>query len=72
MGHSPIPSWDVRRAPDAFRFMRESRHVGKVVLIVPQPPVVGGTVLITGGTGGLGGVLARHLVCEGGCGGSCL
>ncbi|MFD5048702.1 type I polyketide synthase, partial [Streptomyces sp. NPDC058382] len=26
----------------------------------------GGTVLITGGTGGLGGVLARHLVVEGG------
>ncbi|MFI6367764.1 type I polyketide synthase, partial [Nocardia sp. NPDC050630] len=38
------------------------RHVGKIVLRVPRRPDPGGTVLITGGTGGLGALLARHLV----------
>ncbi len=60
--HLPLSHWDVRRAREAFRFMRESRHVGKIVLDIPQFLDPDGTVLITGGTGGLGGVLARHLV----------
>ncbi len=64
--HAPISRWDVRRAREAFRFMRESRHVGKIVLDIPQSFDLDGTVLVTGGTGGLGGVLARHLVS--GCG----
>jgi acyl transferase domain-containing protein/NADPH:quinone reductase-like Zn-dependent oxidoreductase/NADP-dependent 3-hydroxy acid dehydrogenase YdfG/acyl carrier protein len=58
----PLKVWDVRHAPDAFRFMREARHVGKNVLSVPQPIDPEGTALITGGTGVLGGFLARHLV----------
>ncbi|MFD4779138.1 SDR family NAD(P)-dependent oxidoreductase, partial [Streptomyces sp. NPDC058427] len=62
----PVRSWDVRRARDAFRFMSMARHVGKIVLTMPRVWSPGGTVLITGGTGGLGGVLARHLVVEGG------
>jgi NADPH:quinone reductase-like Zn-dependent oxidoreductase/acyl carrier protein len=59
---SPVRTWDVRRAPEALRFMSQGRHAGKLVLTVP--PAVGpdGTVLITGGTGGLGTLLARHLV----------
>ena len=61
LDHLPISTWDVRRAPDAFRFMRESRHVGKIVLRVPQPPDPHGTILITGATGGLGAVIAQHL-----------
>ena len=24
--------WDVRRAPEAFRFMSQARHIGKIVL----------------------------------------
>jgi acyl carrier protein len=60
----PISTWDVRRGAEAFRFLRESRHVGKIVLSVPQPLDPQGTVLITGGTGGLGALLARHLVLE--------
>ncbi|MFI6369258.1 type I polyketide synthase, partial [Nocardia sp. NPDC050630] len=40
------------------------RHVGKIVLRVPRRPDPGGTVLITGGTGGLGALVARHLVTE--------
>ncbi|MEV0041867.1 beta-ketoacyl reductase, partial [Streptomyces sp. NPDC050804] len=47
---------------DAFRFMSLARHVGKIVLTMPRAWDPEGTVLITGGTGGLGGVLARHLV----------
>ncbi|ARQ67527.1 hypothetical protein CAG99_00535 [Streptomyces marincola] len=58
----PITTWDVRRAPEAFRFMSQARHVGKIVLTIPQGPDPAGTVLITGGTGTLGSLLARHLV----------
>ncbi|MFI1052621.1 SDR family NAD(P)-dependent oxidoreductase [Streptomyces griseoruber] len=60
----PVTPWDVRRAPEAFRHMSQARHVGKVVLTVPAPLDPHGTVLVTGGTGGLGALLARHLVTE--------
>ncbi|MBF6209401.1 SDR family NAD(P)-dependent oxidoreductase, partial [Streptomyces gardneri] len=40
------------------------RHIGKNVLTVPTPLSPEGTVLITGGTGGLGALAARHLVTE--------
>ncbi|MFI1222601.1 MULTISPECIES: SDR family NAD(P)-dependent oxidoreductase [unclassified Streptomyces] len=59
--HAPIRAWDVRRGVEAFRFLREGRNTGKVVLTVPRPLDVDGTVLITGGTGGLGALFARHL-----------
>ena len=59
--HPPVRTWDVRRGADAFRFLREGRNVGKVVLTVPAPLDPHGTVLITGGTGGLGAVFAKHL-----------
>ncbi|MEV7420968.1 SDR family NAD(P)-dependent oxidoreductase, partial [Streptomyces sp. NPDC089919] len=62
--HSPIRSWDVRRGAEAFRFLREGRNVGKIVLTVPAPLDPEGTVLITGGTGGLGAEFAGHLVRE--------
>ncbi|MEV0322966.1 SDR family NAD(P)-dependent oxidoreductase, partial [Streptomyces sp. NPDC050659] len=57
----PTTAWDVRRAPEAFRFLSQARHVGKLVLTVPRPVDPEGTVLITGGTGTLGRALARHL-----------
>ncbi|SMC49258.1 type I polyketide synthase [Kibdelosporangium aridum] len=60
----PVRVWDVRQAVDAFRFMSQAKHVGKVVLSVPQALDLDGTVLITGGTGSLGGLVARHLVTE--------
>jgi polyketide synthase 12 len=51
----------VRRGREAFRFLREGRNTGKLVLTVPAPLDAEGTVLITGGTGGLGALFARHL-----------
>ncbi|MCL2733177.1 MAG: SDR family NAD(P)-dependent oxidoreductase, partial [Actinomycetia bacterium] len=57
----PVTAFDVRRAPAAFRYLSQARHVGKVVLTVPRPIDPDGTVLITGGTGTLGSLVARHL-----------
>ena len=65
----PVKAWDMRRAPEAFRFMSQARHTGKIVLsIADRRSTLEGTVLITGGTGGLGGLIARHLVVEHGVG----
>ncbi|MEU8784989.1 type I polyketide synthase, partial [Streptomyces sp. NPDC048637] len=60
----PVTAWDVRRAPEAFRYLSQARHIGKVVLTVPAPLDPQGTALVTGGTGGLGALVARHLVTE--------
>ena len=59
----PVRAWDVRRAPEAFRFMSQARHTGKIVLTIPpaRPRPAAGTVLVTGGTGTLGALVARHL-----------
>ena len=59
--HSQIATWDMRKAPQAFRFLREGRNVGKLVLSVPRAIDPERTVLLTGGTGGLGALVARHL-----------
>ncbi|MBW5484688.1 type I polyketide synthase [Streptomyces bambusae] len=60
----PVRAWDIRRAPDAFRFMSQAKHTGKIVLTVPQGWDPAGTVLVTGGTGTLGALVAKHLVTE--------
>ncbi|GAA5609374.1 type I polyketide synthase [Streptomyces platensis] len=60
----PLTTWDVRRAPDAFRYISQARQVGKVVLTIPPAPHPDGTVLITGASGTLAAVIARHLVAE--------
>jgi polyketide synthase 12 len=62
--HLPIRAWDVRNAPQAFRFLADGRNVGKVVLTVARPLDPEGTVLVTGGTGDLGARVARHLARE--------
>jgi polyketide synthase 12 len=52
----------VRDAAEAFRHLREGHNVGKVVLTVPRAVDPERTVLVTGGTGGLGALTARRLV----------
>ncbi|MFI5980679.1 type I polyketide synthase [Streptomyces sp. NPDC051555] len=60
----PVATWDIRRAPDAFRYVSQARHIGKVVLTVPAPlaGAGNGTALVSGATGTLGRLVARHLV----------
>ncbi|HEX4115380.1 MAG TPA: SDR family NAD(P)-dependent oxidoreductase, partial [Solirubrobacteraceae bacterium] len=60
----PVTSWNMRRASQAFRFMSQARHIGKNVLRSPARIDRCGTVLITGGTGQLGSLVATHLVRE--------
>ena len=64
LGPLPLVTWDVRRAEEAFRHLSQGRNVGKVVLSVPRPLDPAGTVLVTGASGALGGLVARHLVAE--------
>ncbi|MHC5907886.1 beta-ketoacyl synthase N-terminal-like domain-containing protein, partial [Streptomyces sp. S6] len=62
----PVRAWDVRRAREAFRFMSQAKHTGKLVLTIPSAPHTGpATALVTGGTGTLGALVARHLVDTG-------
>ncbi|MEV6359942.1 SDR family NAD(P)-dependent oxidoreductase [Nocardia asteroides] len=65
---SALTAWDLRRAPEAFRYLSQATGVGKNVLTVPTPLRPEGTVLITGGVGGLGAVAARHLITAHGVG----
>ncbi|MFI9161981.1 SDR family NAD(P)-dependent oxidoreductase [Kitasatospora aureofaciens] len=58
----PLTTWPLYRAPEAFRHLQQARHIGKVVLTMPARLDIPGTVLVTGGTGTLGGLVARHLV----------
>ncbi|SOR83525.1 Erythronolide synthase, modules 3 and 4 [Streptomyces chartreusis NRRL 3882] len=60
---TPLPrtEWDLARLPQALRHMSQARHTGKNVIRIPRPVNPHGTVLITGGTGTLGGLIARHL-----------
>jgi polyketide synthase 12 len=59
----PVTAFDVRRAPAALRYLSQARHIGKVVLTMPDAWAAG-TVLITGGTGMGGSALARHVVAN--------
>src|ERR1039458_1710820 len=57
----PVRAWDVRRGREAFRFMSQARHTGKLVLTIPPDPAAprpAGTVLVTGGAGVRGGLAA--------------
>ncbi|NUR60108.1 MAG: SDR family NAD(P)-dependent oxidoreductase, partial [Catenulispora sp.] len=60
----PITAFDVRHAGAALRTLSQARHTGKLVLTLPAPLNPDGTVLITGGTGTLGALTARHLVTD--------
>ncbi|MFA1538208.1 SDR family NAD(P)-dependent oxidoreductase [Actinomadura monticuli] len=57
----PVRAWPLGRAREAFRYMSQARHTGKLVLDVPPPANPDGTVIITGGTGTIGSAVAEHL-----------
>jgi polyketide synthase 12 len=61
----PLTVWDLADARQALRHLSQARHLGKNVLRVPTPVDPEGTVLITGGTGTLGGLVARDLAANG-------
>ncbi|WP_031525563.1 type I polyketide synthase [Streptomyces sp. NRRL F-5123] len=58
----PVTARRLGRIREAMRELTEARHTGKLVLDVPPPLDPEGTVLVTGGTGTLGGLVAEHLV----------
>ncbi|MFI5591759.1 SDR family NAD(P)-dependent oxidoreductase [Amycolatopsis sp. NPDC051758] len=60
----PVKAWPMQQARRALRFVREARQIGKVVLTLPEEIDPDRPVLVTGGTGTLGALLARHLVTE--------
>ncbi|WP_413100007.1 SDR family NAD(P)-dependent oxidoreductase [Streptomyces sp. Inha503] len=57
----PVTCFELAQAVAALRHLQAARHIGKVVVNVPAEWDPHGTVLVTGGTGTLGGELARHL-----------
>ncbi|QES45035.1 beta-ketoacyl synthase [Streptomyces venezuelae] len=58
----PVKAWPLGRAREAFRFMSQAKHTGKLVLDIPPSLDPDGTVLITGGTGVLAAAVAEHVV----------
>ena len=62
LSRCPPPATACCTPAQAFRDMSQARHTGKIVLIPPDGADPDGTVLITGGTGMLGGVFAEHLI----------
>ncbi|MDT0347771.1 polyketide synthase, partial [Streptomyces litchfieldiae] len=60
----PVAAHPIGRAPAVFRAMSQAKHIGKLVLTLPRPEVdvSSGWVLVSGGLGSLGGVVARWLV----------
>ncbi|MFT2020398.1 SDR family NAD(P)-dependent oxidoreductase [Streptomyces sp. 796.1] len=59
---APVTGWPLARARQALRHLSQAKHTGKLVLDVPAAVDPEGTVLITGGTGTLGALVAEHLV----------
>ena len=65
----PVACWDVRRAPEAFRYLSQARHPASRA---DHPGARrDGTVLVTGASGALGGLVARHLAASGPAGTWC-
>ncbi|MGY5060937.1 SDR family NAD(P)-dependent oxidoreductase, partial [Streptomyces sp. 900105755] len=60
---NPISVRDIRDAREVLSELSQDRHTGKTVLEMGDG-FGGGTVLVTGGTGGVGSLVARHLVAE--------
>jgi acyl transferase domain-containing protein/NADPH:quinone reductase-like Zn-dependent oxidoreductase len=66
----PLRRFDIVEAEQAFRFMAQARHIGKIVLdtvsLTRELPIVeNAAYLITGAFGGLGQHLARWFAAQG-------
>ncbi|GAB2855551.1 hypothetical protein GCM10022221_63860 [Actinocorallia aurea] len=57
-----VTAWDVARASTAVRHLGLARHTGKVAVRLPAPLDPEGVVVVTGGAGGIGRLVVRHLV----------
>jgi NADPH:quinone reductase-like Zn-dependent oxidoreductase len=66
---SPVTAFPATDVAEAFRYMAGARHVGKVVVTMPVadpvPVRADGTYVVTGGLGGIGRHVARHLIAGG-------
>ncbi|MEM9507577.1 MAG: aminotransferase class I/II-fold pyridoxal phosphate-dependent enzyme [Cyanobacteria bacterium P01_E01_bin.35] len=66
----PLPHkvFPIKQADNAFRYMAQAKHIGKVVISLPASNQIvksDGSYLITGGLGALGLQVANWLVAEG-------
>jgi acyl transferase domain-containing protein/7-keto-8-aminopelargonate synthetase-like enzyme/acyl carrier protein len=63
----PVTAYPIEDAAEAYRFMQQTRHIGKVVLTMGESSAVRGdaSYLVTGGLGGLGLKVAESLVSAG-------
>ena len=68
----PVKVFSLDNVVEAFRFMAGAKHIGKVVLTMPESPSSNsqlvreeGSYLITGGLGGLGIKAAQWLIKQG-------
>lgn len=73
----PVTTFDAANVEDAYRYMQQGQHVGKIVIKFPQQdtlplaPTVpepsfkdGSSYLLVGGTGGLGKAIASWMVSQ--------
>jgi NADPH:quinone reductase-like Zn-dependent oxidoreductase/acyl carrier protein len=69
--YEPLPrqAFHMQNARDAFRYMAQARHIGRVVICPPTDAVSGirpdGTYLVTGGMSGVGLAIAEWLAQRG-------
>ncbi len=62
----PCKLFPVERVVDAFRYMQQAKHIGKIAIAYHSPSVRSdGTYLITGGLGDLGLLVAKLLAAKG-------
>jgi NADPH:quinone reductase-like Zn-dependent oxidoreductase/aryl carrier-like protein len=66
---TPLPQtiYPIERAEEAFRYMGQGKHTGKIVLTQRHAPAIRAdrSYLVTGGLGGLGLISARGLIERG-------
>ncbi|AFZ33410.1 polyketide synthase (plasmid) [Gloeocapsa sp. PCC 7428] len=64
---SPQTVFPIEKVVDAFRYMQQAKHIGKIIITHYPLPLTSfpGTYIITGGLGGLGLLIANWLVEQG-------